>query len=111
MTASEEAEIAGKRKPRAQTTGSTHNFKEIVQMCAKNFVHIKKTRRIRRELTIFNELLTAREGDESTKYSQSPSAADRLHARFRKKSRKCVKNTLKKHDVFVVFFSGAADQT
>ena len=42
MTASEEAEIAGKRKPRAQTTGSTHNFKEIVQMCAKNFAHIKK---------------------------------------------------------------------
>ena len=28
---------------RAQTTGSTHNFKEIVQMCAKNFAHIKKT--------------------------------------------------------------------
>ena len=29
---------------RAQTTGSTHNFKEIVQMCAKNFAQIKKTR-------------------------------------------------------------------
>lgn len=42
MTASEEAEIAGKRKPRTQPTGSTHNFKEIVQMCAKNFAHIKK---------------------------------------------------------------------
>jgi hypothetical protein len=78
-------------------------------MCAKNFAQIKKTRRFRRELTIFNELLTAREGDESTKYSQSPSAADRLYARFRNKSRKCVKNALKKHDVFVVFFSGAAD--
>ena len=48
---------------RAQTTGSTHNFKEIVQMCAKNFAHIKKTRRFRRELTIFNELLTASEDE------------------------------------------------
>lgn len=43
MTASEEAEIAGKRKPRTQPTGSTHNFEEIVQMCAKNFARIKKT--------------------------------------------------------------------
>ena len=42
---------------------------------------------------------------------KASSADDRLHARFRKKSRKCVKNALKKHDVFVVFFSGAADQT
>ena len=40
---------------------------------------------------------------------KSSSADDRLHARFRNKSRKCVKNALKKHDVFVVFFSGAAD--
>lgn len=94
---------------RAQTTGSTHNFKEIVQMCAKNIAHIKKTRRFRRELTIFNELLTAREGDESTKYSQSLSADDRLHARFKNKSRKCVKNALKKHTRNGVFFSGAAD--
>ena len=44
----------------------------------------------------------ASEGDESTKYSQSPSAGDRLHAQFRNKLRKCVKNALKKHDVFVV---------
>ncbi len=47
MTASEEAAIAGKRKPRTQPTGSTHNFKEIVQMCAKNFARIKKTHPIR----------------------------------------------------------------
>lgn len=40
---------------------------------------------------------------------KASSADDRLHARFRNKSRKCVKNALKKHDVFVVFFSGAAD--
>lgn len=42
---------------------------------------------------------------------KASSADDGLHARLRKKSRKCVKNALKKHDVFVVFFSGAADQT
>ena len=51
------------RDRRAQTTGSTHNFEEIVQMCAKNFAHIKKTRRFRREQTIFNELLTASEDE------------------------------------------------
>ena len=32
-------------------------------MCAKNFAHIKKTRRFRRELTIVNELLTASEDE------------------------------------------------
>ena len=67
MTASEEAEIAGKRKPRTQPTNPPAKF---LQRCAER---IKKTRRIRRELTIFNVLLLAREGDESTKYSQSPS--------------------------------------
>lgn len=50
-----------------------------------------------------NELLLAREGDESTKYSQSPSADDRLHARFRNKSRKCVKNALKNTPETVCF--------
>lgn len=55
MTASEEAEIAGKRKPRTQTTGSTRDLER-----------------------------------------------NRANA---------LKNALKKHDVFVVFFSGAADQT
>ena len=49
------------------------------------------------------ELLTAREGDESTKYSQSPSADDRLHARFRNKSCKCVKNALKNTPETVCF--------
>ena len=48
---------------RAPPTVSTHNFKKIVQMCAKNFARIKKTRRFRRELTIFNELLTASEDE------------------------------------------------
>ena len=71
------------RDRRAQTTGSTHNFEEIVQMCAKNFAHIKKTRRFRREQTIFNELLLAREGDESTKYSQSPCDDDERSARLK----------------------------
>ena len=52
-----------KKRHRAQTTGSTHNFKEIVRMSAKNFAHVKKTRRIRREQTIFNELLTASEDE------------------------------------------------
>ena len=42
---------------------------------------------------------------------KASSADDRLHARFRKKSRKCVKNALKKHTRNGVFFSGAADQT
>ena len=39
MTASEEAEIAGKRKPRTQPTNPPAKF---LQMCAKNFAHIKK---------------------------------------------------------------------
>jgi len=40
---------------------------------------------------------------------KASSADDRLHARFRNKSRKCVKNALKKHTRNGVFFSGAAD--
>lgn len=104
MTASEEAEIAGKRKPRTQPTNPPAKF---LQWCAER---TQKTAR-RSGVKFGGIIQTAREGDESTKYSQSPSADNRLHARFKNKSRKCVKNALKKHDVFVVFFSGAADQT
>ena len=77
MTASEEAEIAGKRKPRTQPTGSTHNFKEIVQMCAKNFAHIKKTRPTSCFLV---ELLTTRKGGEiACKKRRRPQATSTPH--------------------------------
>ena len=87
---------------RAQTTGSTHNFEEIVQMCAKNFAHIKKTRRFRREQTIFNELLTASE-DEGLLARKGIERRRQAPRTISKKLCKCVQktlHTLKKHDVF-----------
>ena len=106
LTARKGGEIACKKRRRPQATSAPHGYKPCISF------HWKMKWKIReRNSFVVIELLTAREGEESTKYSQSPSADDRLHARFRKKSRKCVKNALKKHTRNGVFFSGAADQT
>ena len=84
------------RDRRAQTTGSTRNFEEIVQMCAKNFAHIKKTRRFRREQTIFNELLTAREETEIAGKRKPRTPPTNPPAKF---LQRCAGRTQKRHAV------------
>lgn len=63
---------------RAQPTGSTHNFKEIVQMCAKNFARIKKN--TPETVCFLVELLTTRKGGEiACKKRRRPQATSAPH--------------------------------
>ena len=63
---------------RAQTTGSTHKFKEIVQMCARNFAHIKKNTTFSSCFLV--ELLTTRKGGEiACKKRRRPQATSAPH--------------------------------
>lgn len=64
---------------RAQTTGSTHNFKEIVQMCAKNFAHIKKNTT---NVVFFSGAADDKERRGDCLQEETPSAGDERSARL-----------------------------
>lgn len=104
MTASEEAEIAGKRKPRTQPTNPPAKF---LQRCAER---TQKT--ARRSGVKFGGIIQTASEDEGLLARKGIERRRQAPRTISKKLCKCVQKTLhalKKHTRNGVFFSGAAD--
>ena len=104
LPASEEAEIAGKRKPRTQPTNPPAKF---LQRCAER---TQKT--ARRSGVKFGGIIQTASEDEGLLARKGIERRRQAPRTNSEKLCKCVQktlHTLKKHDDFVVFFSGAAD--